>query len=126
MCRSSDVSYGRSGTREIVEYLEPRQLLSAVAPGRWILEVSGLTGSPSQQVELIDASLEELDGEFKGELKATRHLGRRGVFLLEAPEELSKGELASELGSLNGFKRIEEDTVIHAAATVNDPRFNEQ
>src|SRR5687768_2552685 len=89
----------RGTSRGAVEALEARQLLSAV-PGRWILDVSGGAQPGRRPLEEIDASVKEINGD----LKATRQLGRAGLVLLEAPEGLTRGELASQLGRLNGFK----------------------
>ena len=92
------------GTRSFgVEILECRRMLSAVPqavlddgfepmqwrgdtvyakPGQWLLQLDGVIGDPEAQVAKANGQL----GRINGALKALKHLGRDGLFLLEAPK----------------------------------------
>src|SRR5687768_3472768 len=90
----------------MMEILELRQLLSVVPqsvldagfepiewrgetvyakPGQWLLQLKGVAGAPAAQLAKANGQL----GRLNAAIRATRHLGRDGLLLVDAPRELT-------------------------------------
>lgn len=122
-----------------MDVLEPRRLLAAVPqavledgfepiqwrgetvyakPGQWLLQLKGVAGAPDAQVAKANGQL----GRINGALKAIKHLGRDGLFLLEAPKNLGHEKLMEVFGNVGNFGYVEPDGAIWTdAITTNDP-----
>ncbi|HEV2296118.1 MAG TPA: S8 family serine peptidase [Tepidisphaeraceae bacterium] len=128
-----------SGHTPLFENLESRRLLSSVPqgvldagfepiqwrgetvyarPGQWLLQLKGVAGEPDAQVAKANGQL----GRVNGALKAIRHLGRDGLFLLEAPKNLGHDKLMELFGGLGNFGYVEPDGALWTDdIATNDP-----
>src|SRR5687768_14182265 len=116
-----------------MEILELRQLLSGVPqsvldagfepielrgqtvyakPGQWLLQLNGLAGNSDAQVAKANGQL----GRINGAMKALKHLGRDGLFLLEAPRNVGHAKLTEVLSDLGNFGYVEPNGAVWSDA----------
>ncbi|MBN9522630.1 VCBS repeat-containing protein, partial [bacterium] len=92
------------------------------APGRWLVQADGLTGTPAEQAAAFSQTLTSLDLGVRVE----SHLGPDGLFLLSGPADLTAQALAGELGAAPNVRFVEPDFYeASAQVTPNDPSFNQ-
>lgn len=90
------------------------------APGRWMVQVEGLTGSPAEQVAALDAVAASLGLDVRVE----RHLGLDGQFLLAGPSALDAQTVAAALGTVAAVRYVEPDFVEASGQVIpNDANF---
>ena len=126
----------------VVEAMESRRMLSAVPqsvldagfepiewrgetvyakPGQWLLQLKGVAGAPDAQLAKANGQL----GRLNAAIKATKHLGRDGLLLVDAPRELAHGKLKEIFGALGNLDYFEPDAALWTSATTpNDPRYS--
>ena len=94
----------------------------AVAPGQaqagqWIVQLNGLNGAAGKQVRNANALLAG------SELKATKHLGADGLFLVESPKTKKLDDVKQVLKNVRGFKFAEPDYTLSINAIPGDTYF---
>jgi subtilisin family serine protease len=113
---------------QAIESLELRQMLAAdlpsvdyhghavaARPGQWIVELSGLKGAG--QGKQLKGANDRLTGLG---LKATRHLGSDGLFLVESAKDKKFADVENLLKKVGGFKFAEPDFTLSVAGMPND------
>jgi len=91
-------------------------------PGRWIMQVNGVTGKAQDQLTQINGLLSHSPNG----IRAIQHLGSDGLVLIEAPSGMSHGQLQSAVRGMD-VRYVEPDLALWTAATVpDDSSFSSQ
>src|SRR5688500_13683768 len=89
-------------------------------PGQWLLQLNGVVGAPDAQLAKANGQL----GRVNAAIKATKHLGRDGLVLVDAPRDLAHGKLKQIFGALGNLDYFEPDAALWTSTTTpNDPRY---
>jgi subtilisin family serine protease len=93
-----------------------------VAPGLWIVQVSGLTGTADQQIAAFEPTVDALGLN----VHIQQQLGIDGMFLLSGPSSLDVQTLSSAMATVPNVQFVEPDFEQAAAQVIpNDPSFNQ-
>jgi hypothetical protein len=92
-----------------------------VAPGLWIVQVSGLTGTADQQIAAFEPTVDALGLN----VHIQQQLGIDGMFLLSGPTSLDVQTLSAAMTTVPNVQFVEPDFEQAAAQVIpNDPSFN--
>jgi subtilisin family serine protease len=90
------------------------------APGRWIVQANGLSGTPTEQITAFEQVVDSLNLDVHVESQ----LGIAGLFRLAGPADLNVQSLSDGLGAAASIQYVEPDFVEAAAQVIpNDPSF---
>lgn len=129
-----------------VQALEQRRLLSAAAdavpqavidagadavqwhgktiyaqPGRWIVQMDGVVGTPEAQLRRAGEQLGRADPS----IAPVRRLGRDGLFLVQAPPDAAPDRLERSLMRMGNVRHVEPDAIVWGAGLSNDPALGQ-